>query len=109
MPSNRLSARAGENWDAPKAFEYVADVLSAMFKLEALDVAWLCEQAEKTRAEDPDTPAPVKIVQKTMEAMKAKYGIEAVEKAFAGTDDSLKLASLVGADKWNAMTADIMS
>jgi hypothetical protein len=44
-----------------------------------------------------------------MEAMKTKYGVEAVEKAFAGTDDSLKLAGLVGADKWNAMTAAIMS
>ena len=95
--------------DAPKAFEYLADVLSAMFKVEALDAAWLCEQAEKTRIADPETTAHEKIVQKTMEAIKTKYGNEAVEKAFAGTDDSLKLAGLVGADKWNSMTTEIMS
>lgn len=95
--------------DAPKAFEYLADVLSALFKVEALDAAWLCEQAEKTKISDPETTAHEKIVQKTMEAMKTKYGVEAVERAFAGTDDSLKLAGLVGADKWNAMTAAIMS
>ena len=94
--------------DSPKAYDYLADVLSAMLKVEALDAAWLCEQAEKLML-DPDTVSHEKVVRKTMEVMKEKYGAVAVRRAFAGADVSLKLAGLLGADKWNDMASEIIS
>ena len=94
--------------DSPKAYDYLAEVLSDLIVVEALDAGWLCEQAEKLKL-SPEADGHEKVVRKTMEAMKKKHGVDAVHKSFGGTDDSLKLAGLIGADKWNSMGSDIMS
>jgi translation initiation factor 4G len=96
--------------DLPKVYEYVADMLSALLKAEALDVVWLCERAQKIKDDDMNAPgAHEKLIRKTMEAMKSKYGADAVQSSFADNDSSLKLASLLGADKWNEMASEILA
>ena len=91
--------------DSPKAYDYLGDLLSALFNAKALTIAWLCEQCEKLEAAD----TPEKVVRKTMEAMKNKFGPAAVKECFGGADASLKLAALLGEDKWNAIAGEMMA
>jgi translation initiation factor 4G len=93
--------------DSPKAYEYLGDLLSAMLKIKALDVSWLCEQCEKLKSLDPDSDAPEKVVRKTMEATKQKFGVDALASCFGGKDD-LQLAGLLGPDKWNAIASEML-
>jgi translation initiation factor 4G len=93
--------------DSPKAYEYLGDLLSTMFKIKVLDTAWLCEQLEKLKSEDPDSDAPEKVVRKTMEATRRKFGVDAVKSCFGGKDDP-QLVALLGADKWKTVASEML-
>lgn len=99
--------------DAPKAYEYLGDVLSTLLKLEAVDIAWLAAQAEKAKenSEYGDMVSDVheKVVRKTMEATKNKYGSDIVQQVFVDSEDSSKLSDLLGAEKWNEIASEFTS
>jgi translation initiation factor 4G len=92
--------------DSSKAYEYVGNLLSAMLKIKVLDTAWPCEPLEKLKAVDPDSDAPEKVVRKSMEATRQKFGVDAVKSCF-GSKDDLQLVALLGADKGNVIASEL--
>ena len=91
--------------DAPRAYEYLADLLSALLEAKAVSVSWLCEQCEKTKM-DPNTNAPERVIKETMVATKEKYGAATASSIFGDSAD--QLATLLGNDKWNALASSIL-
>ncbi|CAB9501446.1 factor 4 gamma 2 [Seminavis robusta] len=91
--------------DCPKVFEYVADLLSALFKVNAVDVQWLCDSLEKTKV-DPDTPAPEKLTRATITSVRSQDGPDAAKDIFGKSSSAMN--SLLGADKWNAISKDLL-
>lgn len=88
-------------YDAPKAFDYLGDMLTAMYNVKAIDVAWICEQAKKTEIASKDNPE--KIVRALAGAMEAKNGKDGVKTALS--DPSV--SKLLG-DRWAEVSAAIM-
>jgi hypothetical protein len=95
--------------DSPRAYDYLVDLLSAMLKVKALDVAWLCEQCEKLKLDPNPSGLPEKVVRKTMEATKQKFGVNVMKSCFGGKDDGIRLARLLGDEKWNAIASEMLS
>lgn len=90
-------------FDAPRAFEYLADILAAVMKVGATDVRYVCEQAEKTKPSDPSNPQ--KIIQALVNAVKADGGAEAVKTVFGPHQNELK--KLLGDTKWEEIKATV--
>lgn len=88
-------------YDAPKAFDYLGDMLTAMYNVKAIDVAWISEQAKKTEIASKDNPE--KIIRALAGAMEAKNGKDGVKTALS--DPSV--SSLLG-DRWAEVSAAIM-
>ena len=88
--------------DSPRAYEYLGDLLGDLLRIKMFDMAWLCDQFEKPKADDPDTQAPEKLVRFTLLSLKKSAGADAV-KAQLGEK---KLAGLLGPDKLKAIAAE---
>lgn len=88
-------------YDAPKAFDYLGDMLTAMYNVKAIDVPWICEQAKKTELASKDNPE--KIIVALARAMEAKNGKDGVKSALS--DGSV--SKLLG-DRWEGVRATIM-
>ena len=88
-------------YDAPKAFDYLGDMLTTMYNVKAIDVAWICEQAKKTELADKSNPE--KIIRALAGAMEAKNGKDGVKAALS--DPSV--SKLLG-DRWEGVRASIM-
>ena len=91
--------------DCPKLFEYVGDLLSVLFKVNAVDVQWLCEALEKTKM-DPDAQAPEKLTRTTISSIRTSDGVDAAKDSFGKNPGALN--SLLGADKWNSISKDLL-
>ena len=91
--------------DSPKAYEYLGDMLSSLLHVKAVDVAWLCEQTEKTKV-SPGTDAPERTIKECMLATKSKFGSLEAQSLYSGGAD--RLAVLLGNDKWNAIASEVL-
>jgi MIF4G domain len=91
--------------DCPRLYEYVGDLLSTLFKLNAVDVQWLCETLEKTKAE-PNTQAPEKLTRATISSIRSRDGQAAAKDIFGKSSSAMN--SLLGADKWNSISSDLL-
>jgi hypothetical protein len=90
--------------DAPKAFDYLGEMLSTMLRVKAVDVSYVCEHAEKTK---PSSEAnPEKIIRAFAGAIEASQGKDALRASFSGSAKALE--SLLGSDKWAAISKDIL-
>jgi translation initiation factor 4G len=92
--------------DCPKLYDYVGDLLSMLFKSNAVDVQWLCDSLEKTKASDPDTQAPEKLTRATIVSIRSRDGPGAANDAFGKSSSAMN--SLLGADKWNSISNDLL-
>ena len=93
-------------YDAPKAFDYMGELLAGMLRIGAIDVAWICEQAEKTKV-DPDTQAPSKLVKATIQELTKSAGASAAKSKFGGSSTSA-LSKLLGDDGWKAISGELL-
>jgi hypothetical protein len=93
--------------DCPKAYEYLGEMLAPMIRLNAIDVNWLCEQCEKPKELDPESPVPALVVKNAAIAVKSKFGADAARSIFSNTD--VALCGLIGADKWSAIRGDVLA
>ena len=91
--------------DCPKLYEYVGDLLAVLFEAKAVDVAWYVETVEKTKT-DPNTPAPEKITRATIGSVRKSGGASAAQGIFGSS--SSQMNGLVGADKWSAISNDLL-
>jgi hypothetical protein len=89
--------------DAPKAYDYLGDVLGEMLRIKAAEMSWLCEQAEKTKVDGPG-PAE-KIVRATLNGLK-KSGGDSTAREIADKHAN-ELSNLLGADTWKAVSESI--
>ncbi|KAL3909427.1 MAG: hypothetical protein SGARI_002604, partial [Bacillariaceae sp.] len=91
--------------DAPRAFEYLGDLLATMVRTGAIDVGWVAEQAEKTKISDASNPE--KIIRALVNAVKndKRGGPEAVKNAFGRHQDALK--ALLGDSTWDAIKKEV--
>jgi hypothetical protein len=90
-------------YDAPKAYEYLGEMLCAMFLVKVIDVDWLCEQCEKTKASLAENPDKiVKALAKAIEAAKGKDGVKEILGSQAKS-----LETLFG-DKWGEVSKAIL-
>jgi translation initiation factor 4G len=87
--------------DAPKAFDYLGEMLTAMYNIKAIDIAWICEQAEKTKVSSEDNPE--KIIRALAGAMESNSGKDGVRAALSGGP----VAKLLG-DNWDVVSKDIL-
>jgi translation initiation factor 4G len=85
--------------DAPRAYDYLGEFLGHMIKAKAIEVSWVCEQAEQTKISRDDNPE--KIIMALINAMQTTFGNEETK---AMVQSSLSaLEKLLGADKWGAV------
>ena len=91
--------------DAPMAFDYLGRMLATMIRCDAIDVTWIGEQAEKTKAESPVIPE--KIIRAIIKAIKADNGIDAVKNAFG--PQQMAMETLLGKDQWVLIKAEMTS
>jgi hypothetical protein len=89
--------------DAPKAYDYLGDMLCAMFLVKAIDVDWLCEQCEKTKASLAENPE--KIIKSLVGAIEAAKGKDGVKEILGSSAKSLE--TLLG-DKWGEVSKAII-
>lgn len=89
-------------YDAPKAFDYLGQILTAMYNVKAIDIAWICEQAEKTKVGSDENPE--KIIRGVAGAMESNGGKDGVRAALAA---SAPVSKLLGA-KWDAVSKEIL-
>lgn len=88
-------------YDAPKAFDYLGEMLTAMYNVKAIDIAWICEQAEKAKVNSEDNPE--KIIRALAGAMEFNSGKDGVRAALSGGP----VAKLLG-DNWDVVSKDIL-
>merc|ERR1719487_2674640 len=86
-------------YDAPKAFDYLGDILSTMIKVKAIDMAWICEQAEKTKLSSAENPE--RILKSLAGSLKTVLG-EDEAKSVLGIG-TIFIEKLVGTDKCAAI------
>jgi hypothetical protein len=89
--------------DAPKAYAYLGDILCAMFLVKVIDVDWLCEQCEKTKASLAENPE--KIIKALVGSIEAAKGKDRVKEILGSSAKSL--ATLLG-DKWGEVSSAIL-
>lgn len=87
--------------DAPKAFDYLGNVLSHMIKVNAVDIKWICEQAEKTKLSSGENP--VKIMTALVVAMKSVLGDDKTKSLFGAGASAVE--GLLGKEKLQEVQA----
>ena len=91
--------------DSPRVFEYMGELLACMLRIKVIDLDWICEQAEKTKYENPNTQAPTKIIRATIRSFKTLVGLPLTEETFVAA--SAKLATLLGDEgKWRSLSQE---
>jgi hypothetical protein len=88
--------------DAPKAYAYLGDILCAMILVKVIDVDWLCEQCEKTKASLAENPD--KIIKALVGAIEAAKGKDDVKEILGSSAKSLE--TLLG-DKWGEVLVQL--
>lgn len=91
--------------DCPKLFEFVGEWLGVMFVKKAVDVQWFCDTLEKTK-HDPNTQAPEKLTRATISSIRSSAGVGAAKECFGGNSGAMN--SLLGAEKWSAISKDLL-
>lgn len=89
--------------DAPFAFDYLGRMLATMIRCKAIDVNWVGEQAEKTKASNDANPE--KIIRSLIKAINADNGIEAVKSSFGPHQKAME--KLLGGEKWASIKKEI--
>lgn len=84
-------------YDAPKAFDYLGEMLVVMYTLKVIDMNWICEQSEKTRISSGENPE--KIIRAFAGALEAKAGKESISSAL----DNQSVKEMLG-ERWNIVT-----
>jgi translation initiation factor 4G len=93
--------------DAPRAFEYVGELLAPLLKIDTIDVDWICKQSETTKVE-PNTKAPSRIVGETLKALAKLTGTEAAVEKFDASQSSV--VQLLGStDEWSSIKAHYLA
>ena len=93
--------------DAPRAFEFMGELLASLLRVGAIDVEWLCTQTETTK-QDPRTKAPPRIVGETLKALANETGNDAALNTFDSAESSL--VQLLGSDdEWAAVKAQYLA
>ena len=85
--------------DAPRAYDYLGEFLGHMIKANAIEVSWVCEQAEQTKVSRDDNPE--KIIMALINAMQTSFGNEETKALVQSSSSALE--KLLGADKWGAV------
>lgn len=83
--------------DAPKAYEYIGEILGIAMKYRAIDTAWLSETLANMEDGDPES-----VVRCSLLALRDMDGADV--KSFC---DEQALSSLLGDDKWKAIARDV--
>jgi len=91
--------------DCPKLYEYMGDLLAPLFRLKAVDVQWFTDTLEKTKTQ-PECAAPEKLTRATIASIRASGGTEEAQSIFGKSGSNMN--ALVGADKWNAISNDLL-
>lgn len=89
--------------DAPKAFDYLVQMMSTMISVNAIDIPWICEQAEKTKIASEKTP--LLIFKSLVPALKTTLGDEVASSTLEG--DSSAIEGLLGKDAWATLKSQL--
>ena len=84
--------------DAPRAFEFLGELLASLLRIGTIDANWICQQSETTKL-DPTTKAPARIIGETLKALAAQTDKKTALSSFSSAESSLAKL-LDGADKW---------
>lgn len=87
--------------NAPKAFDYLGEMLAVMYSLKVIDMGWICEQSEKTRISSGENLE--KFIRAFAGTLEAKAGKESVSSAL--DDQSVK--KMLG-NRWNIVTESLV-
>jgi hypothetical protein len=79
-------------------------MLSTMLRVKAMDIPWICEQAEKTKMSSEENPE--KSIRALAGAIEANRGKDEVRAAFGGSG-ATAAEKLIGA-KWASVSKDIL-
>lgn len=90
--------------DSPLAYEYLGEFLAEMLRIHAVDMAWICEELEKTKA-DPGAKAPEKVSKATLSFLKKKAGPDAVQSVLSESQPAL--TKLLGADLLSSVSQSL--
>lgn len=88
--------------DAPKAFDFLGEMLGSLLNAKALNITWLCEQCKKI-----SPGAAEKVVKCSMEYIKVSHGADAVKSSVGGEGPAL--GNVIGADKWKAISDSFLA
>ena len=93
-------------YDAPKAYEYLGEMLYNVLRVGAADMPWLCDQCEKTKISLEENPE--KIITALKGAIEASEGKDGVKKIFQSDGAIKSLEKLFGAGKWKSLADKIL-
>ena len=89
--------------DAPKAFDYLGDMLTAMIKVNAVDMDWICEQAKKTQSTSEENPG--KIMQAFATSLKKSLGADEAKRILDAS--ATTVSGLIGTEKLASIKAGL--
>jgi hypothetical protein len=90
-------------FDAPKAFDYLGDMLGTMIKVKAVDIIWICEQAANTKVSSEENPG--KIMQSLASSMKNILGGDEAKSILEASASTV--GGLIGPDKLASIKAGL--
>jgi len=88
--------------DAPRAYEYLGQIVGEMARVTALDLPWLCEQLQKAKDSDDKSKAPSKVVSATLKSLKEAGGSSSVQSSLKDSESALE--KLLGPDEWRSIS-----
>jgi len=90
-------------YDAPRAFDYLGELLTSMIKVKAVDMPYICEQAAKTKMSSDENPG--KIIDALANAMKNGMGASDAKSVLTAHESTV--SELVGAEKWASIKGSL--
>jgi hypothetical protein len=89
--------------DAPRAYEYLGDLLATMMKVKAVAIPFICEQAEKSKMGSDENP--FKIMEALVSSMKKIVGADETKVILDANKSAIE--ALLGADKWSVIRSSL--
>jgi hypothetical protein len=94
--------------DAPRAYEFIGQLVAKLMVVEAVDMSWLSEATRKGMDQDPDQNIPDKLIRETLSFLLKNPEGKQMARRFVTTEADKAWANLVGGDAWITITQEYL-
>jgi hypothetical protein len=94
--------------DAPRAYEFIGQLVAKLMVVEAVDMSWLSEATRKGMDQDPDQNIPDKLIRETLSFLLKNPEGKQLARRLVTTEADKAWANLVGGDAWITITQEYL-